>query len=686
MRKTLILLASLTLAIVLPAVSEKDAIRNLPPQYRRWLTEEVVYIITATERSVFLQLASDMERDQFIAAFWKQRDPNPNTTENEFRTEHYRRIQYANNWFGKDSPGPGWRSDMGRVYILLGEPKAVERLENITELRPIVTWYYQGMVEYGLPNAFSVLFFKRDSAGEYELYSPIRFGPQYLMMDYAGDMTDYETAYMTLYRINPTVADLSLNLIAGESSGYSPSMSSEMLISSKIPTAPAYKVNTQYAEKLLRYKDMVEMEYTANYIDNSKLIMVARDPLSGIHFVHYLIEPRKLAIEEYQGKYYTTLEVFGSVVDMAGKNIFQINKSVPVELSAGQMERIKNKLFSFQDMFPLVPGKYRLTILLKNTVSREFTSIEATVEVPDDRAAAIRSLLLANKLVENSGYRGQGKPFLFGDRQLLPSPRNDFTADDTLFVFCLPAGLSEEQEQGGSLRFDILLDNAVVRTLTRKVGDYPRRQGALERFSLSGLKPANYVLRLTLLSPQGQALASEEANFFISPMLALPRPWALSQPVPAAATPQYWNDLGNQYLNLNEPRKAREHLERAYHLSPQNPRFVLDFCRVLMEAKDFRQAKDVARRAFQAQERPEFLLTLAQSSQALGETVEAIDFYKRHISHAGASVRVLNALGECYAAVGNTGAAAEAWQKSLQIDAKQDELKRRLAALKGENK
>ncbi len=686
MKKIFSVLAVLVFCFSLYAESEKELIKKLPAQYRKWLSEEVVYIITKAEKDVFLQLESDQERDQFIKAFWRQRDPNPNTPENEFQVEHYRRIQYANKWFGKESPAPGWRSDQGRIYILLGEPQAIDRIENKTELRPLVTWYYQGLMEYGLPNAFNVLFFKRDSTGDYELYSPVRFGPQYLMNNYAGDMTNYETAYLALHDIEPVIAELSLNLIPGESSGYSPSMSSELLITSKIPMAPAKKVNSQYAEKMLRYKDMVEMEYTANYIDNAKLVKVIRDPLSGIHFVHYLIEPKKLSIEESKGKYYTTLEIFGSVADMTGKNVFQINKSVPIELNQEQMARIKDKLFSFQDMFPLIPGKYRLTVLLKNIVSREFTSMEQVVEIPEKPILGISSLLLANRIVENSSYKGQGKPFLLGDRQLVPSPRNDFTAAETLYVFCQLSGLSEELEANGSLQFDILKENISVDSLTKKISEYSRQQGALEKFSLAALKPANYDLRVTLLSAQGKALASEEANFYITPMQALPRPWVLSLPMPSTMAPQYWNDLGNQYFNLNEIQKAREHLERAYHLSPQTTRYVFDFCRVLIEMKEFRQAKDTALLAFKNQERPELLLPLAQASQALGETADAIDFYRRQIAHAGASVRVLNALGECYLAVGNGPEAASAWEKSLQIDPKQQQLKERLAALKIERK
>jgi GWxTD domain-containing protein len=94
------------------------------------------------EKEVFLQLETDLERNTFISAFWKQRNPNPNLPENEFKKEHYRRIVYAHNWFGRDTPGPGWRTDLGRIYITLGEPKSIERSESFNELQPTIIWFF----------------------------------------------------------------------------------------------------------------------------------------------------------------------------------------------------------------------------------------------------------------------------------------------------------------------------------------------------------------------------------------------------------------------------------------------------------------------------------------------------------------------------------------------------------------
>ena len=112
--KAIALLCGVLLA-GLPAASQKAAIKDLPQRFRVWLEEEVVYIIGPKEKDVFLQLSTDRERDMFIEAFWKARDPDPATPQNEFRDEHARRIGYANLWFGRGRKAGGWRSDMGRI-------------------------------------------------------------------------------------------------------------------------------------------------------------------------------------------------------------------------------------------------------------------------------------------------------------------------------------------------------------------------------------------------------------------------------------------------------------------------------------------------------------------------------------------------------------------------------------------
>src|SRR3974390_2029168 len=96
----------------------KSLRQELGKTYKKWLDEDVRWIITDEEKSAFMQLSNDEERDQFIEAFWARRDPTPDTEENEFKEDHYARIAYANEHFAAGIPG--WKTDRGRIYIVYG--------------------------------------------------------------------------------------------------------------------------------------------------------------------------------------------------------------------------------------------------------------------------------------------------------------------------------------------------------------------------------------------------------------------------------------------------------------------------------------------------------------------------------------------------------------------------------------
>lgn len=103
--------------------SHRCDIKDLP-RYRKWLNEDVLYIITDRERGAFLKICDDRQRDAFVETFWARRDPTPGTPENEFKEEHYRRVAYANEHFAAGVPG--WKTDRGRVYIIYGPPDKIE--------------------------------------------------------------------------------------------------------------------------------------------------------------------------------------------------------------------------------------------------------------------------------------------------------------------------------------------------------------------------------------------------------------------------------------------------------------------------------------------------------------------------------------------------------------------------------
>src|SRR6266568_475568 len=156
----------------------KQTLKELDTPYRKWLDEEVVYIIQPEERTAFLQLSTNEEREQFIEQFWQRRNPNPDLAENSFKEEHYRRIAYANERFA--SGIPGWKRDRGRIYIMWGKPDEVEShpaggayerpMEEgggETSTYPFEKWRYRYLE--GIGNDVNLEFVDPSGSGEYHL-------------------------------------------------------------------------------------------------------------------------------------------------------------------------------------------------------------------------------------------------------------------------------------------------------------------------------------------------------------------------------------------------------------------------------------------------------------------------------------------------------------------------------------
>ncbi len=421
-----------------------EILRNVvPEQYRLWLEEEVVYIITDTERDVFRKLETDKERDIFIEAFWKHRDPTPGTPANEFKDEHYKRKKYANEYFGRGTPRPGWMTDMGRIYIVLGPPRNSEDHDNINGVYPVRIWTYDGDPDYGLPSAFNIIFFKKHGTGEYVLYSPVDDGPESLIADwgtgltaeYMQDSRNAQSALQQLAKLAPNLAYQTLSLIPGERvmSG-SVSLASTRLIGNVL-AYPQKKVEDTYAEALLKYKDVIEVDYSANYIASDSSLHVIKDE-SGHFMVHYSVEPKKISVGSYGDKYSTNYELDGRISDADGNTVFQYMKELPLSFSGPELQDLGAKSLAIQDLFPLVPGTYKFDLLLKNTVSKEFTTFEGTISIPEESASpVISSLVLGYRLEKSASPAGEFIPFRIKEGQLLTPARKTFTQKENLVVF-----------------------------------------------------------------------------------------------------------------------------------------------------------------------------------------------------------------------------------------------------------
>ncbi len=146
--------------------------------YKDWMEKDVYYVITDQEKKAFKQLATDEEREQFIENFWRRRDPDPDTEENEFREEFYERIAYANEHFA--SGIPGWKTDRGRIYITHGKPDSVESHPSggnydrpsyegggSTTTYPFETWFYRHLD--GVGDGLEIEFVDPTGTGEYRI-------------------------------------------------------------------------------------------------------------------------------------------------------------------------------------------------------------------------------------------------------------------------------------------------------------------------------------------------------------------------------------------------------------------------------------------------------------------------------------------------------------------------------------
>src|SRR5258708_10841090 len=176
---------SLVVVLLLVPVLSASARQALPERYKKWLERDVAYIITNEEKKVLIDLPSDADRDRFIEHFWEIRNPTPGSPDNSYRSEHYRRIEYAGQYFGHIAHTEGWRTDMGRVYITLGEPQQRQKLLGLQKVTPMEIWFYSN-TNPAIARFCYVIFYQRDSMDEFRLYHPYSDGPEKLITAVAG--------------------------------------------------------------------------------------------------------------------------------------------------------------------------------------------------------------------------------------------------------------------------------------------------------------------------------------------------------------------------------------------------------------------------------------------------------------------------------------------------------------------
>src|SRR5512143_96497 len=364
---------------------------KLTAEEQRWL-EDAGPIMTSTERDVFLHLRTKAERDKFVMFFWRSRDPAPDTPENEFVKDYMARVAFADANFGHDSPKRGSQTERGYYYLLLGKPLERTRYTTNSDIWPLELWFYKGAPEYGQPDYFYLIFYQPGGLGDYRLYYPGVEGPEKLVVPGSQTKTnDRRGAFQQIREINAELASASLSYMPGERPGSNASFSSDNIIAA-IKQLPEKKYSDAYARSFMTFKDFIETEYSDRYLASAVQVKVLKD--HDQPFVHWTIEPEKMNFGAQGDKVYASFELILRLEDRTGRSILERTEEIPLRMTADQYKAHERQRFAFQDLLPVIPGDFRLLVLLKNKTAKDFSSTETALAVPPDGKAGLSVPLL----------------------------------------------------------------------------------------------------------------------------------------------------------------------------------------------------------------------------------------------------------------------------------------------------
>lgn len=525
-----------------PAAAQPE----MAPRHRAWLEEDAVYIISGTERQAFLNLEGEDLRDAFIEAFWQRRDPNPTTAENEYRDEHYERIAYANEFYGRDTGRAGWRTDRGRFHIVLGPPRTKEDFSYSNFLYPAELWFYNdpALREHGVPPFFHLLFFRRFGAGEMRLYSPVEDGPWALLVQpepfVQGDFRQQlEMAFEQLHEISPELASAALSFRTDEGTNFGDVRAfGTVSLMDEIYRAPTYGLDTSYAERF--DFGAVESDYLFNYVPSAGFHHVLPGP--GGYYLHWAIEipnasvivVRDAEIGRYGAVFVASIEISDPddpetvLYDSRAESFFAVSEEDAAAL--GQP-------FLFRGVVPVIPGAHHLRVIVRNRACpsrdeeecrRAYTLLEGPLEVPElqfetpeltEPVLAYGSDLLGGDPL----YRG----YRFGRRSLRPNPAGVFAAGASLYLLSEPLNAPEDARVAWTVSPDPggLFGDEPPAPVGGTVAAAGERDGPLVLSQpLEGLPGGRYVAAVRLLDGAGAELARREVPVQISPRAVLARP------------------------------------------------------------------------------------------------------------------------------------------------------------------
>ncbi len=415
--------------------------KELPTPYKKWLEEDVTYIITDDERKSFLQLQTNEEREQFIEQFWLRRDPTPDTPENEFKEEHYRRIAYANEHFA--SGIPGWKTDRGRIYIIWGKPDDIEshpsggtynRPEDegggTTETFPFEQWTYRHLE--GIGDNVMLEFVDTTMTGEYRLTSDPGEKDALAHTPGAG-LSDAEQMGMSSQVDRFTRTDGSTAPLPVGGINALPESDNEFTRiekNAKIFQPPPVKfkdLDEIVTSRIVR--DEIKFSYRFDFMRiTSDTILVP---------ITIQIPNGQLSFQEKDGVHTATLNLYARISTLTGRTVQTFEDVIRRDFPDSLLQQSLKGDTIYQKALPLSPGLYRLDIVLKDVNSNNVGVINARLAVPpfDDDKLDASTLILADVIQPVATNQIGVGQFVIGELKVRPKMDQDFRADQPLGIY-----------------------------------------------------------------------------------------------------------------------------------------------------------------------------------------------------------------------------------------------------------